>query len=95
MRRRCFFSLLVAGALVASARAGHAQETINDASVSGRVTDPSGAAVPGATVMARQTATNVAAESVTDASGRVRFPYLRVGAYEVTVALPGFQTAAR
>jgi hypothetical protein len=72
-----------------------AQETVNYASVSGRVTDSSGAVVPGAAATARQTATNVAAETVTDASGRFRFPYLRVGAYEITVALPGFQTATR
>jgi hypothetical protein len=72
-----------------------AQETVNYASVSGRVTDPSGASVPGASVTARQTATNVAADTVTDASGRFRFPYLRVGAYEITVTLPGFQTATR
>jgi hypothetical protein len=53
---------------------------VNFASISGRVTDPSGAAVPGATVTARQTDTNVPADAVTDSSGRFRFPYLRVGA---------------
>ena len=36
-----------------------AQETVNYASVSGRVTDPQGAVVPGAQVIARQTDTNV------------------------------------
>ena len=36
-----------------------AQETINNASVSGRVTDPTGAVVEGATVTARQTETNL------------------------------------
>ena len=60
-----------------------AQETINYASVSGRVTDPQGAIVPGATVTARQTETNLTVEAVTDAGGRFRFPYLKVGPYAV------------
>ena len=72
-----------------------AQETINYASVSGRVTDPQGAVVPGAQVTARQTETNVTAETVTDQEGRFRFPYLRVGPYEITVRLQGFADATR
>ena len=51
-----------------------AQETVNSASVSGRVTDPQGAVVPGALVTARQTDTNVTRETVTDGEGRFRFP---------------------
>ena len=56
-----------------------AQETVNYASLSGRVTDPQGAVVPGAQVVARQTETNIALEATTDGDGRFRFPYLRVG----------------
>jgi hypothetical protein len=72
-----------------------AQETDNYASVSGRVIDPQGAVVPGAQVSARQTATNVTAENVTDAEGRFRFPYLKVGPYEVKVSLMGFEDSTR
>ena len=78
--------------LVGMARA---QETINSASVSGRVTDPQGAVVPGAQVSARQTNTNVTAETITDSEGRFRFPYLKVGPYEVKVHLQGFTDSAR
>ena len=60
-----------------------AQETINYASVSGRVTDPQGAVVAGARVTATQVNTNVGAETVTDSEGRFRFPYLKIGPYEV------------
>ena len=67
-----------------------AQETINSASISGRVTDPSGGVVEGALVTARQTDTNLKRTVLTDASGRFRFPYLNVGAYEITVQRPGF-----
>jgi outer membrane receptor protein involved in Fe transport len=75
--------------------AAFAQETINSASVSGRVTDPQNAVVPGALIIAKQTATNLQVETVTDREGRFRFPYLRVGPYEITVHLQGFATATR
>ena len=56
-----------------------AQETVNQATVSGRVVDPQGAAVPGAVVSARQTATNVTIDATTDAEGRFRFSYPGIG----------------
>src|SRR5437763_940599 len=63
--------------------------------LSGRVTDSQGGVVPGATVTARQTETNLTAETTTDQQGRFRFPYLRVGSYEVKVHLAGFADSAR
>ena len=72
-----------------------AQETINYASVSGRVTDPSGAVVEGAQVTAHQSSTNLNQSAKTDLEGRFRFPYLRVGQYEIRVRQPGFAEAAR
>ncbi|MGD9904854.1 MAG: TonB-dependent receptor [Vicinamibacterales bacterium] len=72
-----------------------AQESINYASISGRVTDAQGAVVPGATVTARHLDTDVAATVVTDAGGRYRFQYLRVGRYQVTVELAGFAPVER
>lgn len=79
----------------AMAPADAAQETISSASVSGRVTDAQGAVVPGAAVTARQTETNVSGEVVTDRDGRYRFPYLKVGPYEITAHLSGFSDATR
>jgi hypothetical protein len=67
-----------------------AQESVNYASVSGRVTDPSGAVVSGAHVTARQIETNQTSDSTTDPEGRFRFPYLRVGQYEIKVHQEGF-----
>ena len=78
---------VTAWCVIALAVVARAQETINYASVSGRVTDPQGAVVPGAEVSARQTDTNVAADTVTDSDGRFRFPYLKIGPYEITVHL--------
>src|SRR6185295_3940742 len=39
--------------------------------------------------------THVQSETVTDQDGRFRFPYLRVGPYEVTVHLQGFSAPTR
>ena len=72
-----------------------AQETTSSASVGGRVTDPSEAVVPGAQVTARQTDTNLTRTTTTDQEGRFRFPYLKVGPYEITVHREGFADAVR
>ena len=72
-----------------------AQQTVNNASLSGRVTDPSGAVVLHAEVVARQTATGIVRTLATGGEGRFRFPYLPVGGYEVTVHQPGFAPATR
>src|SRR4051794_5388314 len=80
---------------VLSTRAVHAQETINSASVSGRVADSQGGVLPGAQVTARHMDTGIAAETVTDAEGRFRFPYLKVGNYQLKVHLEGFADSTR
>jgi hypothetical protein len=72
-----------------------AQQVITNASVSGRVTDTSGAVVPGALVTARQTETNQTSTTHTDTDGRFRFPALRVGPYQIVVHLQGFDDATR
>jgi len=72
-----------------------AQETINYGTISGRVADPQGAVVPGASVVARHTDTNQSRETVTDRDGRFRFPYLRLGQYAITFRMPGFAETMR
>lgn len=88
---RNFLCLILLPALCAAV---HAQETVNNASLSGRVTDSSGAVIRDASVTARQTSTNVSKSAVTDSNGRFRFPYLQVGGYEVVVHQQGFQDSA-
>jgi hypothetical protein len=85
--------LLVASLAVAPLAS--AQETINQATIGGRVVDPQGRTTPGALVRARHTATNVTVDATTDADGRFRFPYLRIGPYELRTDLQGFKTDAR
>ena len=95
IRLPCVQIALLVSMWVLPASAASAQETVNYASVSGRITDPQGAVVAGAHVTARQTETNIAREATTDAEGRFRFPYLRLGPYEIAVRRAGFADATR
>ena len=72
-----------------------AQESVNYASVGGRVTDVSGGAVSAAQVEARHRETNLSLSVLTDSEGRFRFPYLRIGAYEIKVRKAGFAVFTR
>src|SRR5258706_3006278 len=70
-----------------------AQQT--SGSITGRVLDQQGAAVPGATVAAKQAATGFSRTEVSDASGLYRLNALPVGIYEVTATLSGFTTVSK
>jgi hypothetical protein len=65
------------------------------ASISGVVSDPSGAAVPSASVSARNTETGVVRTTMTDEAGRYLVVALPVGVYEVKVSKSGFQDSTR
>jgi len=72
-----------------------AQDSVYLGSIAGHVTDPTGAAIAGADVTARQTDTNFSIAGKTDNEGRFRFSYLRLGPYEVRVTHAGFTPAVR
>ncbi|HEY3131440.1 MAG TPA: TonB-dependent receptor [Acidobacteriota bacterium] len=61
--------------------------------LTGVVTDPQGAVVPGVDVTATDKKTGVANKSISTDAGVYRIPYLPAGTYKVTAALPGFKTA--
>jgi hypothetical protein len=63
--------------------------------VEGRVTDDTGAAVPGATVTITHVETNVASTTVTNENGNYTVPFLTPGTYKVSVELPGFKKVER
>src|SRR5258707_3355758 len=65
------------------------------AAISGRVIDPTGAVVSGATVTATNLETQAARTSVTDEAGRYSILYLAIGSYEIRDSKPGFQEAVR
>ncbi len=61
-------------------------------SLVGNVTDISGGAIPGATVTATQTQTNLAREVITNGAGAFSIPNIPSGTYTLTVTLAGFQS---
>ena len=65
------------------------------ASISGTVTDPSGAIVAGATVTATNVATAVATTQTTNASGYYSFQSLPLGTYTIDVSQTGFKEYAQ
>ena len=62
------------------------------AQLNGRVTDESGAVLPGVTVTATQTATTFSRTVVTDATGNYVMTNLPTGPYRLEMALQGFRT---
>jgi hypothetical protein len=63
--------------------------------VTGIVTDPNGAALPGATVEIRNVETNVANTATTNEEGNYSFPLLNPGRYTITVKASGFADTTR
>ena len=62
-----------------------------NATLSGTVTDPAGALIPGAEVTATHNGTGMATRSLTDQLGAYEF-ILQPGLYTLTAELPGFET---
>ncbi len=81
-----FFSLAFASAVFA-------QKTTGD--ITGTVTDATGAVLPGATVNAVCTDTNLTRSAVSDSQGGYRISELPVCVYRVTAELQGFKTVTR
>jgi hypothetical protein len=86
MMRACYCILLLAFRLLA-------QQT--DASVSGVVSDSTGAAVPGAAVTAQHKETGVVTRAVTNAAGFYSLRPLPVGPYSLTIEQQGFRKYQR
>src|SRR5262249_38699945 len=59
--------------------------------ISGFVKDPSGLAVPGATVTVLNEATSISRSAITESNGFYVVPGLDVGYYTVTIELTGFK----
>jgi len=89
--RRTF--IVVAAVWLLGGAAALAQQTTGN--ITGRVLDEQGAAVPGATVTAKNPSTGFTRTDASDAEGIYRLSALPVGKYDVTAELPGFTTVAK
>ena len=65
------------------------------ATISGRVLDASGSAVPNAKVQSTSVATGESSTATSDSSGNYTIPFLRPGQYKITVTAAGFKTYNR
>lgn len=84
------FALLLAfGSQVATA------QTAGEAAITGTVKDKTGAAIPNATVAARNDATGVVTVRTTDGSGVYQISPLIIGTYTVEVSARGFQKSVQ
>src|SRR5579871_1648948 len=87
MRRQLLGAALL---LLLASGSAFAQQTAGN--IAGRIVDQQGAAVPGATVTAKNPATGFTRSEVSDASGLYRLGTVPIGTYEVTAELAGFAT---
>jgi hypothetical protein len=79
--------------LLALVQAAIAQEITG--AITGKVTDPSGAAVVGASVIAKDVDRGTTARTATNEAGIYNLARLAIGRYEVRVEANGFQSAVR
>ncbi len=78
--------------VVMAATFAHGQGNVTS-TLTGVVLDSTGAAIPGATVVAKNSGTSVTTETTSSAQGTFTIPALLPGTYSVTVSLEGFKTA--
>lgn len=86
-------SILLLSALILISLPGAAQEYL--ASISGTITDSTGAVIPGAAIIAENAATHFTSSAVTNQKGEYTIPFLTPGMYSVTVQAKGFQKATQ
>ncbi len=72
-----------------------AAQSITAGLVTGTVTDPSGAAVPGAAVTLSDSDTGTSQKADTNAEGSYRFAFVPPGSYSISVDAKGFQRQER
>jgi hypothetical protein len=73
----------------------HGWSQATTGTISGMVTDPSGAVLPGTSLVLLNEETGISRTVQTDGGGRFNAPGLGVGRYKVTATLEGFQSEAR
>ncbi|WP_158752398.1 TonB-dependent receptor [Acidobacterium sp. S8] len=93
--RRVLSAFLFTCSLIFLPAAFCAQATGNSGTVSGTVTDPSGAVIPGATVSIHNPVSKYERTATTDNAGHYQFPNIPLNPYHLIVAMTGFSNAAQ
>jgi Carboxypeptidase regulatory-like domain len=83
--------LLAALFVLASMLQLAAQNVVLTGAIGGRVTDQSGAVVPGASVIVENLETGVKKSAETNHTGLYRFPVLMPGSYSIRASFKGFR----
>src|SRR5437660_1761375 len=74
---------------------GEARAQVSGATLSGIVTDATGAVIPGVTISIKNRATGVVRTVMADEAGLYSAPNLQAGSYDVTATQAGFSTVAQ
>jgi len=89
---RCFVAASILVAFLVLLSPGQARAQVTTADVIGTVTDPTGAVLPGALVVVKNTGTGIERKAQTGKTGEFTFTQLQTGAYEVKVETKGFKS---
>jgi hypothetical protein len=93
MRRFSKVLAVVAFALCFTFLAGNVYGQVVSGTITGRVTDSSGAVLPGVAVTATDTATGIVHSDTTSQDGTYSFQLIPIGTYTVTATRSGFSTS--
>jgi hypothetical protein len=94
-----FSNIRIVSALAVCLLAGFSAQQLHGqaatATITGTVTDSSGAAIPSASVNAKNNETGIVRSTTSDAQGRYNLPDLAIGNYDVQATKMGFQSVVR
>src|SRR5258706_5502355 len=93
--KRIALGILLCLLLVFSAGIGVRAQSINSGTVTGAITDQSGAVVRGAQVLIQNHITGYQRAAVTDDAGSFRFTNIPQNNYQLTAIAPGFSAATQ
>ncbi len=94
-RRRTKTSALILGLFASLTLTKQVHAQVDQGSISGTVTDASGAIIPGATVTVTDVNTGLVFSRTTNGSGQYTFSPIKVGDYTVKATATGFATIER
>ncbi|HEY4948710.1 MAG TPA: TonB-dependent receptor [Candidatus Acidoferrales bacterium] len=84
--------VVLAVCLLLASPIAHAQGVGDSGSLSGTVTDPTGAVIPKGTITAEDKSRGIRLSAIVEGNGQYRFTNLPPGSYDLSAQIPGFQS---